>query len=181
MKHVSVILVMIIFLLSSVSWAQESATNSGMLKRNSYGFGFGIPYGVLGANLDLNASPNLNLSAGLGTTILAGIGYNVGVKYFFTPIEKTFRPRISAYYGVNAAVEKTYIGISKEDEQETYAGLSIGIGAQWIFGKTKMSGFDFDIIFIATTGLDIDELRAEGFNVSEPGKVKISIGYRRMF
>ena len=52
---------------------------------------------------------------------------------------------------------------------------------QWLWGKTKWGGLDFDIIFIATSGLDVDKLRDEGFNVEEPGKFKIFIGYRHAF
>ena len=179
-KHASVIAA-VILLSSSVLWAQGSASSSGMVKKNSFGLGFGIPYGVLGINLDVNVAPNLNLSAGVGTTVLAGVGYNFGIKYFFIPIERKFRPRISAYYGVNSMLVKEYIGIDKEDEGEAYLGLSVGIGAQWMWGKTKSNGLDFDIMYLATSSLDVDELRKEGFDVEESGKVKFSIGYRHTF
>lgn len=180
MKHLSVIII-IIFLLSSVLWAQESVVDSELLKKNSFGLGLGVPYGVLGINLDINCAPNINLSAGVGTTIFAGVGYNIGLKYYLKSIENKFRPRISAYYGINSMVLKEYIGSSKEDEGESYTGFSIGFGAQWMWGMNKLNGLDFDIIYIATSGIDVDELRAEGFSVDEPGKIKISIGYRRAF
>jgi hypothetical protein len=159
----------------------QQTNDVNIFKKNSFGLGLGIPYGALGVNIDINAGSNLNLSLGIGTTIFAGIGYNVGFKYFFTPIERTFRPRVSAYYGINAIVLKEYIGIDKEDEGESYTGLSIGAGAQWMWGKTKSNGLDFDIIYIATTGYDVDKLKEEGFDVEEYGKVKISIGYRHGF
>ncbi len=180
MKHISVIAMMVL-LSSSVLWAQGEPISSSEMKKNSFGLGLGVPYGIFGANLDLNVAPNLNLSGGVGTTVFAGIGYNFGLKYFFTPIEQTFRPRISAYYGVNSMVLKEYIGWNKEDEGESYTGISLGIGAQWMWGKTKSNGLDFDIIYLATSGIDVDELRDEGFDVEEPGKVKISIGYRHAF
>ncbi|MCK4427073.1 MAG: hypothetical protein KAW16_01165 [candidate division Zixibacteria bacterium] len=181
MKCVSVIAMVMILLSSSMLWAQEPVESSAIFKKNSFGVGLGIPYGVLGANVDVNIASNFNLSAGVGTTVFAGIGYNIGLKYFFTPVERTFRPRVSGYYGVNSVVVKEYIGIAKEDEGETYTGLSLGVGGQWMWGNTKSNGLDFDIIYIATSGLDVDELRDEGFDVEEPGKVKISIGYRRAF
>ena len=176
-----VAVVTIFLLVSSVAWAQEPSTDNSSLKKNSFGLGLGIPYGVLGGNVDVNIAPNLNLSIGLGTTILAGVGYNVGIKYFFAPIDRTFRPKVSAYYGINSAVLKEYYGIDKEDEGEAYAGFSIGGGAQWMWGETKSQGLDLDIIYIATTGYDADELREEGFDVEELGRAKISIGYRRAF
>ena len=162
--------VLIIFIFSSVIYSQESS--QVVLKKNSFGVGLGIPYGVLGGNIDINVAPNLNLSAGIGTTVLAGIGYSCGFKYFFMPIERTFRPRVSAYYGVNTMIE--YIGGSKDNE--SFSGVNLGVGAQWMWGKTKSKGLDFDIIYIATTGLDAEEK-----GVEEPDKVKISFGYRHGF
>lgn len=178
MKYISIVIMMIL-LSSSVMWAQGEPALSSEMKKNSYGLGLGVPYGVLGMNLDYNIAPNLNLSGGLGTTLFAGIGYNFGLKYFFAPIEKTFRTRVSAYYGVNSMILKQY-GY-KDDEGESYTGLSLGIGGEWRWGETKSKGLDFDIIFIATSGIDYDELRDEGFSFEEAGKVKISIGYRRAF
>ncbi|MFC2083539.1 hypothetical protein ACFLS9_00635 [Bacteroidota bacterium] len=169
MKHL-LTSILIISILSSVIYSQDSS--QVVLKKNSFGFGFGIPYGILGGNIDINVVPNLNLSAGIGSTILAGIGYSFGIKYFFMPIEQTFRLRVSAYYGTNAAIE--YSGDSKDNE--SFAGLNLGVGFQMMWGETKSNGLDFDIIYIATTGLDAKE---EG--VEEPVKVKISLGYRHGF
>ena len=116
--------ILIIFVLSSVIYSQEPS--QVVFKKNSFGVGLGIPYGILGGNIDINVAPNLNLSAGIGTTVLAGIGYSFGFKYFFMPIERTFRPRVSAYYGVNTAIE--YIGGSKDNE--SFTGVNIGAGFQ---------------------------------------------------
>jgi len=181
MKQCFIIALMMILLSSSVLWAQEESVSSPEMKKNSFGLGLGIPYGVEGLNLDVNVASNLNLSGGLGTTRFAGIGYNFGLKYFFTPIDRTFRPRVSVYYGVSSVLSKQYFGIDKEDEGDSYTGLSLGIGAQWMWGETKSKGFDFDIIYLATSSFDIDKLHDEGFDVEEPGKVQISIGFRRSF
>ncbi len=170
-KRCFAIAIMTILLSSSVLWAQGESVLAPEIKKNSFGLGLGVPYGVLGANLDVNVAPNLNLSAGIGTTVLAGIGYSFGLKYFFMPIERTFRPRISAYYGVNTVVE--YIG---GGDNESYVGINLGIGTQWMWGKTKSNGLDLDIIYIATTGLDAEEM-----GIEEPSKVKLSIGYRHAF
>jgi hypothetical protein len=186
MKHVTIIAMMMI-LLSSVLWAQKDSVSSSKMKKNSIGLGFGIPYGILGVNLDINVATNLNLSGGVGTTILAGIGYNLGLKYFFIPIEQTFRPRVSAYYGTNTVSEVPRIGtfgsfsVSSGKETKSYSGLNLGIGAQLMWGETKSNGLDFDIIYLATTELDIEELRDEGFVIEDPGNVKIAIGYRYAF
>lgn len=171
-----IILTLLLVTLFSVSQAQDVTTEPPAVKKNSWGVGLGIPYGVLGANVDINVASNLNVSFGLGTTILAGVGYNFGFKYFLAPIENGFRPRVLAFYGINAV---SVIG----DDTDTYTGFSVGAGFQWMWGASKSSGLDFDIIYLASTGYDIDELRARypGYTIEDFGKVKISIGYRHSF
>jgi hypothetical protein len=179
--HIKMVAMMALWSLPALC-AQPDSLSSPELKKNSVGLGFGIPYGILGGNLDINVAPNLDLSAGIGAAASAGVGYSFGLKYFFTPIERTFRPRISAYYGTNTAVEATTITFySSSTEKKTYSGLNLGLGAQFMWGETKSNGLDFDIIYIATTGLDLEEWRDRGFTVEEPGKVKFSIGYRHGF
>jgi len=175
MKKIILILVLLLFVSKSLAQDETSATSK--IDKNSWGLGFGIPYGVLGANVDVNIVDNLNLSFGLGTTVIAGVGYNFGFKYFFTSVENSIRPRILAFYGVNAASE---IG----DDTATYTGLSLGGGIQWMWGETKSNGLDIDIIYVATTGYDIDELEEKYgsmYQIEDFGKVKISIGYRHSF
>ena len=163
MKRTILILALLSFI--SISNAQETTTETPAIDKNSWGLGFGIPYGVLGGNIDVNVAENLNISAGLGTTVLAGIGYNVGLKYFFSSFENTMRPRVLAFYGVNTL---SSIG----NQEESYTGLSIGGGIQWMWGSTKSNGLDVDIIFVATSSYDGDE---------DYGKMKLSIGYRHSF
>ncbi|MCP3683715.1 MAG: hypothetical protein GY861_13610 [bacterium] len=178
----TLIITIMILLLAGVSGAQELKTDIGMFKKHSFGVGFGIPYGIVGGNFDVNLAPNLDLSMGLGTTIFAGMGYNFGLKYFLTPVDRTFRPRVSAYYGTNAMVAVETSGYyASTQEGESYKGLTLGFGSQWMWGKSKSNGLDLDIMFIATSGLNIDDLKKQGYDVNEPGKVKISIGYRRGF
>ncbi len=205
MKHL-ITLTALVLLAATAYSSQLPSGKQGIMKMNSFGVGLGIPYGVLGASVDVNVAPKLNVTLGVGTTVLAGIGYNFGLKYFFTPPNRTFRPRVSAYYGVNSMiqVQGSLTGpnnhwSSKDDtvdpqaasqqawrssvldDAESFKGFSLGIGAQWMWGKTKSNGLDFDIMLIATTGLDVDEFRAAGLDVTEPGRVKISIGYRHSF
>ena len=164
MKHFLTAII-IIFILSSVIYSQESS--QVVLKKNSFGVGLGIPYGWLGGNIDVNVAPNLNVSAGIGTTILAGIAINFGFKYFIIPVERTFRPRVAAYYGVNGA---------NFDDNENFSGVNLGVGFQLMWGKTKSNGLDFDIIFIATSSI-YDEEEVE----ENTGNVGISLGYRHGF
>lgn len=195
------------FATSNISAA--GAPDMASAKKVSVGLGFGIPYGVLGSSFDINVAPQFDVSLGFGTTVLAGAGYNVGVRYYLAGEEKNFRPRLSANYGTNAMVqiEDSYGNWDGEDwdwsyakpqdrgagnaqawrssgigeDAKSYTGLSLGLGARWMWGQNKAHGLDFDVILIATTGLDIDKLNMQGYDVSEPGRVKISLGYRLAF
>ncbi len=161
--------------LSCAARAQETASTPPQpFKENSIGVGIGIPYGIIGVNGDLNIAPNLNFTLGIGTAVVS-VGYNFGVKYFFLDADKWFRPRILAVYGTNSALQVT----NASGYDKAYTGLSLGAGAQYMWSRT--SGLDFDIIYIATTGLDVNDLRKQGIAADEPGKVKISLGYRYAF
>ncbi len=175
--------------------------------RTTMGVGFGIPYGVVGTNMDIQLVDNLKLSFGLGSTVLAGAGYNFGLKYFLGEPGKSFRPRFSVFYGTNAVLQTVGGGdpydydeyyydeyyyykagkvsgwgnSSLAEEYKSYSGVTLGFGGELMFGASKANGLDFDIMYVATTGYDLDELRSEGYNVAETGKVKISLGYRHAF
>ena len=163
----------LLLLLSLAVQAQDTTSTPQTFTENSIGVGLGIPYGVLGVNVDINVVPNLNLTAGIGTAIV-GLGYNVGAKYFFSGVRESFRPRILAVYGTNSVLQV----INASSFDKGYTGLSLGVGGQWMWGENRTSGMDFDIIFIATTGLNVSDLKKQGIIVEEPGKIKISIGYR---
>lgn len=158
-KLISVIAVMIVIMISSLFLlAQDSAAASK--KKHSFGLGFGIPYGGLGANIDFNVVKNLYFTGGFGYVGTAG--YNFGVKYFLAPIKNNFRPTISVYYGVNTLEESRWKGL------KSYHGVSLGIGAQWMWGN---NGLNFDIIIITYSKR----------KVGIENRIKISIGYRRAF
>ena len=129
------------------------------------GVGFGVPYGILGFNLELNVLPYLSVTGGLGSTIFAGTGYNVGIKAYLRKPGPVWRPRASAYYGIN--------GILVEDDfeyGEKFSGITLGIGQLWLW---QQHGLDFDLMYLVTSELfDYDD---------SVGKIKISIGYRYAF
>jgi len=175
-----ILMLAIVCTLPALSFGQEFVMERPTPKKNSVGLGLGIPYGGVGVNLNVNLVSNLYFTAGVGTTVLASAAYCVGVKYFFTPAPRSFRPRASAYYGITTIVEKQYPQGKTEDD--TYAGIVLGRGSQWMWGQSRSNGFDFDLLYIAQSNFDPDELRAEGFiPAREPGDFKISIGYRHAF
>ncbi len=139
-----------------------------------FGAGLGIPYGVLGANIEYYPIDNLSVSAGLGTTILADVGYDLGLQYYFTT-EGSWTPRLSIHYGTNGILES----ISSEDN-ESFEGVSIGAGVKKLWSR---HGLALDIFYIVSSDLfdRKDELEEEGFSVESEGfgsdRIKIGVGY----
>ena len=153
----AIAVMMVMMILSSILWSQDSAWSAK--KKNSFGFGFGIPYGGLGGNIDINIVKNLHFSCGFG--YIGTAGYNFGIIYILAPIKNNLRPRFSANYGVNA-IEEGFTG------WKAYRGVSLGMGVQRMWGN---NGLDFDLIIIAYS-----DGKVEGKH-----RVKISFGYRRAF
>ncbi len=135
-------------------------------KLGTFGIGLGAPYGTFGINLEFNVIPYLSITGGIGTTIFAGIGYNIGLKGYFRKPGPVWRPRASIYYGVN--------GIYAEDfnhpDNKKYSGVTAGIGQLFLWEK---HGFDLDLMYIVSSGLWDEH--------DGGGKIKISIGYRYAF
>jgi len=145
----------------------------------SVGAGFGIPYGGIGINGEYAVMKNVNLTAGLGTTVVAGAGFSIGIKYYLKEDGNTWRPRAAAYYGTNGAFEVIGRGGSKD----TFSGLSVGLGQKWMFGASQKHGLDLDLMFIVTSGIfdRVDLLEAGGLDVDSTGRIKLSLGYRYAF
>ncbi len=130
------------------------------------GIGLGVPYGILGFNLEFNVLPVLSVTGGLGTTMFVGIGYNVGLKGYFRKPGPVWRPRVSAYYGINGMYAEDF----NDPDNEKYSGLTIGVGQIFLW---QQHGFDLDLMYVATSNMP-EELDS-GSNI------KISFGYRFAF
>ena len=85
------------------------------------GFGIGVPYGMLGFNLEINALPFLSFSGGVGTTIFAGIGYNIGARGYFRKPGPVWRPRLSVFYGINGVYAEDF----NRPDNEAFTGLPV--------------------------------------------------------
>lgn len=133
----------------------------------SVGAGFGIPYGALGVNLEINVIPYLSLSGGFGTTVYAGVGWSAGARGYFIKPGHLWRPRISAFYGTN----KIYSEGRGNPNNKSYPGFTAGIGQIVLF---KRHGFDLDLMYIINS--QIDNEHNEDYS-----KIKISVGYRFAF
>jgi hypothetical protein len=131
------------------------------------GVGFGIPYGTLGFNLEIGLLPYLSVTGGLGTTIFTGIGYSAGLKAYFRRPGKTWRPRASVYYGINAVYAEDF----NHPANKKYSGWTVGAGQIFLW---QHHGFDLDLMYIINSPL-WDEYPGEY------RKFKISLGYRYAF
>lgn len=155
-------------------------------KIGSFGVGFGIEYGVCGFNIETNLTNHLALSAGIGSTIFAGIGYNIGSKFYFSKTGKTWRPRIEVYYGTNSMlmtdIDLTDLVPGAYYKVQTFKGFTVGLGQVWWLGIRKRNGLSFDILYLflkeakdkikeINTNVDLYNERAENTYYLDMGKL----------
>jgi hypothetical protein len=196
----SVVILAALLGLMSASYVSAGDLGAVEAKKVSVGVGFGIPYGVLGTNMDIHLVDNFDLSFGFGSTLLAGMGYNFGVKFHLASPGSSLRPRLSAYYGTNSVMENApdngvsinddyyyyykanaWGNSSLGDDYESYSGITVGFGTEIMFGASKANGIDLDVLYLVTTGYDKNKLESQGYLMQETGKVKFSLGYRHSF
>lgn len=147
-------------------------TTTSVCKIGSIGAGYGIGYGILGVNLEINTFPGLALTAGLGTALFFDYAYAVGAKWYFLPSAKNWRPRISVYYGTNTLVIVDDLE-SGTEYAYTAVGVTTGIGIQRMWGDAKRNGIDFDLLFVVSTTATE---KVETWN-----RFKLQTGYRFAF
>lgn len=153
-------------------------SNGQPFKNSSIGVGIGVPYGALGLNTEVALQKHLSVSAGIGTTIFAGTGYAVGARAYLGKPDATWRPRLSAHYGINSIIK-----LDKQSDGQKFSGLSLGAGLLGMFGGKIRNGIDVEIIYLATTGGledEIERLNNSGTfsHIDTPGKIKLLLGYR---
>jgi hypothetical protein len=151
----------------------------------SVGVGFGIPYGLLGANLDIKLVSVLNVTAGLGSGIYVNPMYSAGLRCFLRSGNYMFRPRIEALYGT-ASMINVEDSNGETVEKGSFNSFVLGAGFQWALDISRTWGLDFDIIYIVDDSeleSRLDYLINQGYNfdVVATGNVKISLGLRYIF
>jgi hypothetical protein len=155
---------------------------------NSYGsigLGFGLPYGLLGANLDLKLFNVLYATAGIGTGIYVTPMYTVGLKCFLRSGNYKFRPRVMAGYGTTSMINmQDSYGYTVE--KGTFNGVTLAAGFQWALNITKTVGFDLDIVYILDDSEfedRIDYYKNQGYDLDfeSSGNVKVALGLRYIF
>lgn len=138
--------------------------NAGGQEELRIGIGAGIPYGILGFNLEARPIDYAGFSAGLGYA-KGEPGWSFGARAY--PLGKKYRlsPRLGVYYGTVSILENW------DDSKDTQSGVSYGIGLDWRPERSARGSFDFDIIYIATD-TRIGYVEGDG-----GGDVKFSLGY----
>lgn len=172
--------------LSSWAAADEAAKVS---RKNSFGAGFGLTYGILGFSYDRQISPLLALTTSIGLLpFVSDSVINIGLKYKLGKSRRTWQPRVFMLAGHNAWADydcsRSGSGCGYFEAQ-SYFGLTAGIGQAWVFGQKRAHSLDFDIL-VRVYSWDIDSDRrkalAAGGEVDEVAhKASFSMGYRYHF
>lgn len=130
MKFYSLILISCVLFTTAVSAQDEKKEDEyeyeGYDDRQiaSLGFGLGLDYGGIGAQLGFYPIKSISLFGSVGYNI-EGAGYNGGIAFLLAPSKKVC-PKLVAMYGYNAVI--VVQGASQYDK--TYYGPSFGGGIQ---------------------------------------------------
>lgn len=144
------------------SRAKAAPVTSREPSRLTYGFGLGIPFGVMGFAAEFNHASLTGKSDGLANyyTInlglgypVVGFGYSFGLRFYPLGRMRDFQPKASLHYGTIALVNWAYL----------LDGFSAGAGFQWRLSRKLW--MDSDLILI---------LR----NWANHSPIKISSGFR---
>ena len=172
----------------------ESIELIPIAKKGSFGYGFGNLYSNTGFNLNYFLTDNISLLVGYGTFTASNEEPKqsekfsapvFGVRYFFKSFSDIRRPVISISYGE--------VGISKRDsnvnnntnlvEFTQHKGVRLGVGAQFMFGKKKKHGFDFEYCYHIVS--EYHDYYLENKEIwggdNSPSRVGFSLGYRYAF
>jgi hypothetical protein len=132
-----VIFILLIFITSSCFAAAENEHNGKL------GFGYGIPYGGFGTNLEISVGNIFALTFGAGGMYshLSVVG---GIKAYLLSPKSSFRPRISFYTGYVGMKEAHEMVSFNEPRIDGLMGEAIAIGFEKQLNE-KLS-LDFDIV-----------------------------------
>ncbi len=142
----------------------EQTTETSFLNA---GVGIGIPYGVIGINIELNPllpgsigkaiHSYFSISIGSGFTN-AGSSYSIGARIYPMQKDGKFIPRLGVYHGTVAVYNWSYSATNLE-------GYAFSVGT--LYNINAHLALDFDFIYIAEVfGWEMSELNASRFKVS---------------
>jgi hypothetical protein len=152
---------MMLVLLTAIAYAEEPSGSEN--ERFRIAVGAGIPYGAFGSNVEASLIDSLALTGGFGIS-RGGTGWAVGGRVYPFSNEQKVRPRLSAFYGTVATLEKK--DSSGDSEYKNDTGAAYGVGFDW---RVKKWSFDFDLFYV-------DYSMPEGYE-KKGSDVKVSLGY----
>ena len=132
----------------------ESISKMKIAKTASLGAGLGIDYGVLGINGEVNIGNHLAVTAGVGTTMFAGLGYNFGVRGYILNRESMFRPRLGIHFGTGYIIQaldlSDYVAGANYDGQK-FNAFAFSAGTMvWLTNDHKY-GLCFDLVYLGNS------------------------------
>jgi len=147
--------------------------------RLNLGLGLGFDYGGIGGNLTFYPQKNLGIFFG-GGYVIAGFGYNAGLKYRFLSSKPSsrFTPFLMAMYGYNTAIH-----VSNATElDKIFYGPTVGAGCD-LGSHEKGKGAWSLAIFVPIRSSDadnyIDQLQNDGISFkNKPLPIGFSVGYK---
>lgn len=155
----------------STTDARSNVYEENVAKTGSIGFGLGLDYGGLGAQLMFQPEKHLGVFGSVGYA-LAGVGYNIGVMARLTP-EKRVVPTVSFMYGYNGSI---YI---QNTFQKLYYGTSLAGGIILNSKRNDNTFWHFELVA---------PFRSNAYNSdykfwynAEPVPISICVGYHLKF
>jgi hypothetical protein len=110
------------------------------------GLGFGMPYGLLGANVELMLGQTVGVYGGLGTLVVApDMGYQFGMRVYLLPMECPFRFRLGLGYGTAAIFLWQEQSSNVILHYEVASGVQPSVGFEWRL--SRIFSLDFDVIY----------------------------------
>ncbi len=161
----------------NAQYSTEEKNNETVHNQFGLGIGFGLNYGGIGMNLTYAPIKYISVTGHAGFNFIdfnAGIGLNA----YILPRTKSYRPNLKVLYGYNAVI----INIGLPSYNETYYGVTFGLGNEIRFGKKNAHGFDVDLLIPVRDEKfsdDFDAMKADPRVevLSEPLPFAISVGY----
>jgi|GEM_PF-2403437 len=153
-----------------------ASSSKSKVKDYDFGVGVGIPYGGIGANVEVGKDNGTVFTAGLGfmpfndatTGGNTQIGWSTGLRYYFKqPVTTGIKWRVSLLYGTVAYTENVYTNQVTGGTERQY---------QLLTGFAPMVG-------IKGQNWDLDVAYPLGYTIpngvmERGGKIKVSFGFR---
>ena len=125
---------------------EQTATSNHPFRNIRIGIGVGIPYGVIGANFEIDPNDYLGLTAGLGISpVSADPGWVFGGRFYLSEREATTRFRLTLLHGIVGFVTNE-TSSDKTGYEKAIVGNALGIGLNYEPEGSKWS-CDFDLMF----------------------------------